>query len=654
MSQAAVEPVFALASQHHQAGRFQEAEKLYRQVLAEQPNHPGAILHLGILAHQVGRNDLAIGLIRQSISLDPNIPEAYNNLGNSLHDTGRLDDAISAYRQAIALRPDYAEAHYNLGVALKNAGRVNEAIAAYRRTLVLMPDSGEAYNNLGVALKDAGQLEEALAAFRQAVRLRPNSGEAYNNLGTALKDTGQPIDDVIAAFREAIALNPDMAEAHNNLGSALKDIGQLDDALAAYRRAMTLNPSLRPPRHNYLYTLCFHRDYPPAAILAGLRHWNDIFVRPAAARTLGPDHDRSPDRRLCIGYVSSDFCSHCQNLFTIPLLSHHNHESFKIFCYASVRQPDAYTQRIAGYADVWRDVRQMNDANVCDLIRADRIDILVDLTLHMADTRLPIFAHKPAPVQVTWLGYPGTTGIDAIDYRLTDPYLDPPGLDDAVYSEQSVRLPHTFWCYDPLTDEPPVTPPPCRRNGFITFGCLNNFCKINDAVLSLWADVLKANADSRLLCLAPEGICRQTMLHRLAALGVDAARVEFASKRDRPAYLRLYEQIDIGLDTFPYNGHTTSLDSYWMGVPVITLAGQTVVGRAGVSQLTNLRLTDLIARTPADYVRIATELAADRPRLAELRATLRERMRNSPLMDAPRFARDIEAAYRDMWRKWTA
>ena len=294
----------------------------------------------------------------------------------------------------------------------------------------------------------------------------------------------------------------------------------------------------------------------------------------------------------------------------------------------------------------------LTDEAAARLVRDDQIDILIDLKLHTSGNRLLVFAQKPAPVQVTWLGYPGTTGLDTIDYRITDPYLDPKGVDEDKNWERPIRLPETFWCYDPLTTEPAVNAPPCLETGFVTFGCLNSFNKVNEQVLQLWARVLNSVDRSRLIILCPEGNHRQPLLDLLQRDGIDPLRIELITRRPRPQYLELYHRIDVGLDTFPYNGHTTSLDSFWMGVPVLTLVGKTSVGRAGVSQLTNLGLPELIAHAPEQYVRIAADLAKDLPRLAELRRTLRPRMQASPLMDAPRFARNVEAAYRQMWRNW--
>ncbi len=343
---------------------------------------------------------------------------------------------------------------------------------------------------------------------------------------------------------------------------------------------------------------------------------------------------------------------HASLFFLDPLLRSHDRSQFEIFCYAQVARPDELTSRFQSICANWRSTVGLTDAQVADQVRRDGIDILVDLKLHTDNNRLPIFARKPAPVQVTWLGYPGSTGMEVIDYRLSDPHLDPPGNDTTVYSEQTIRLPSTFWCYDPLAADPAAHPLPALAAGRITFGCLNNFCKVNDQVLQLWSRVLRAVDGSRLLLLAPEGSAREFVLNALQREGVQPDRIEFVPRVSRPQYLELYHRIDLALDTIPCNGHTTSLDALWMGVPVVTLVGQTIVGRAGASQLMNLGLPELIAATPDEYVQIAAQLASTIPRLRELRLQLPDRMRTSPLMDASRFARDVEAAYREMWTRW--
>jgi predicted O-linked N-acetylglucosamine transferase (SPINDLY family) len=583
MAPLAIQQTFDLALQHHRAGRLQEAERLYRQILVQEPNHADAMCYLGLIFGQLGRYDIAASLI-----------------GN-----------------AINLRPNHAQSHYNLSVALAGQGRLDEASAACRQAIALRPDYAEAYNNLGNALHDKGELDEAVAAYRQAIALNPSFADAYHNLGNALRNKGE-LDGAIASYRQALGQGIDNAGVHSNL----------------------------------VFTLYFHPAHDARSIAEEHRRWNLHHAEPLRRFIQPHSNDPNPNRRLRIGYVSPDFRAHCQSYFTIPLLAHHDRDQFEVYCYANVLRPDEFTDRLRNLADPWRNTVGMSNPQIADLVRTDRIDILIDLTMHMGNGRLLLFARKPAPVQVAWLAYPGTTGLSTIDYRLTDPYLDPPGHNDEHYSEKSIRLPDTFWCYRPMTVELEINPLPALTASRITFGCLNNFCKLNDGVLTLWARVLQQVEGSRLLLLAPQGTCRQRAVDRLSQEGIDPGRIEFVSHQPRQTYLEHYHRLDVGLDSFPYNGHTTSLDSFWMGVPVITLVGARAVSRAGWCLLSNLGLTELAAQTPEQFVRIAVELAKDVPRLQELRSTLRRRMEQSPLMDAPRFARNVEAAYRQMWRNW--
>jgi predicted O-linked N-acetylglucosamine transferase (SPINDLY family) len=616
-----LQQAFDLAVQYHQSGQLPQAEEIYRQILARQPGHADALHMLGVIAHKRGHLDLAAELIRQALALQPNFPGAYNNLGVVLKEQGQLVAALAAYRKALALRPHFPGAYSNLSIALKDLGQLDAAITACRQALALNPDFPEAHYNLGNALKDLGQFDAAIAAYRKAVALKPDSPEAYSNLGVALKEQGQ-LDAAVVAYRQALAFDPDDARIHSNL----------------------------------VYTLLFHPAYDAPALAAEHRRWNQQHAAPLRQFILPHTNDRSPDRCLKIGYVSPDFRDHVVGRNLVPLFLHMDREHFETFCYADLAVPDLLSEEFRRHAQVFRMVTGITHEALAAQIRADGIDILVDLALHMANNRLPVFARKPAPVQATFAGYPGTTGLDTIDYRLTDPHLDPPepGVDE-LYTEKTLRLPATFWCYDPLENAAAtVGPLPALANGYVTFGCLNNFCKVNEGVLKLWAQVMAGIADSRLLLLTEEGAHRERTLQALENLGISRRRVSFCGKRPRPEYMKLYQHIDIGLDTLPYNGHTTSLDSYFMGVPVITLVGRTVVGRAGLSQLTNLGMPELIARTPEEYVRIARALACDLDRLANMRAALRGRMQASPLMDAPGFTRGIEAAYRQMWRQWCA
>jgi len=652
MTQPTIQQSFSLALQQHQAGRLQEAQQLYQQILDRQPQHAGALHYLGVLEHQQGRNDAAVDLIRKAIAVGPDQPEPYNNLGLALRDTGRVEEAITALQQALALRPDYPIALCNLGICLQSVGKLDEAIAAFRRALGLRADYAEAYNGLGAALGGKGQIEEAIAAFGSAIALRSDYVEAHLALGGALRESGQ-LDAAIAAYEKAITLNPDFAEAHNTLGCILVDAGRLDEGFAAYRRAIALKPDFAECHSNLAFSLHFHPASDAKVIALELGRWNRQHAAPLAALAAPHLNCAIPDRRLRIGYVSPNFRKQTVGYNLVPLIQQHDSTQFEITCYSSVSRPDSITSEFERHADRWHDSVEWSDEQMAAQIRDDQIDILVDLALHTANSRLLVFARKPAPVQVTFAGYPGSTGLTAIDYRLSDPYLDPPGMDESVYSERTVRLPDSFWCYDPLDcRDVPVCPLQAIQRGFVVFGCLNDFCKINEEILKLWAAVMREVPRSHLLLLAPQGGHRQRTLEIFKQEGIDPERVEFTPRLPRREYFELYHRIDIGLDSFPYNGHTTSLDSLWMGVPVVTLMGQTVVSRAGFCLLSNLHIEELAARTPEQFVTIAKELATNLQKLRALRATLRRRMEQSPLMDAPKFARSIEAAYRQMWRSW--
>ncbi len=646
-----VEGLHNLASALELCGHLGEAVALYRRALEREPDRAATHNNLSSALYRCGQLEEAIAAGRRALALEPDSTMACNNLGCALTAARQLPEAVDLLRRAIALRPDFAEAWYNLASTLKEQGKYSEAAAACRRALALRPERVEAHVNLGNILQAAGQQEEAIVCYRRALELRPNDVEALSNLGNALRSSLQ-IDAAIAAFRKCIILRPDFHVAYCNLGNALKDSGRIDEAIQCFRRAVEICPSDVLSHSNLAYSVYYHPDYDSAAILAENRRWSELQTARLHVGSQAHGNDADPERRLRIGYVGADFREHCQSLFTIPLLSHHDHDQFEIYCYANVPRPDRFTERVRKCTDCWRDTVGSSDEDVARQVRSDGIDILVDLTMHMSNGRPLVMARMPAPVQVAYLAYPGTTGLSAIDYRLTDPYLDPPGETDDDSVEQSVRLPETFWCYDPLAEQPVPNSLPANRRGRITFGCLNNFCKVSDGALAMWSRVLHSVNNSRLVLLSPSGEHRESVRNRFRDAAIDPDRIEFVEHRPRSKYLDLYHEIDMTLDTLPYNGHTTSLDSLWMGVPVVTCVGRTVVGRAGYSQLSNLGLSDLVAWNVDQFVSIASRLAGDFHRLSELRATLRGRMERSPLMDAERFTRHIESAYRFLWRQW--
>jgi protein O-GlcNAc transferase len=632
-------------------GQFEEAIACYHRVLRSRGDDASVHTNLANALRSQRKIEEALVRCRRALELQPDYVPGNHTLGLLLYDKGQFDEAITVFRRVIQLKPDYVHAHVNLGAALGEKRQTDEAIAALQQAILLQPDFALAYSNLGTVLRAKRQVDESIAQYQRALELKPDSADVHFNLAMLHRDKGQ-IEEATASCRASLKLMPDAAESHSTLGILLKDEGRLDEALEAYQRAMELKGDDARIRANFLYTILFHPRFDSAAILREHQEWNRRFGDVLAMHVEPHRNEREANRRLRIGYVSCDFRDHVVGRNMLPLFVNHDRSMFEIHFFSNVTRPDARTAEFGKLCDQWHEIAAINDDELVKLIRNQGIDILVDLTLHMGGNRLLAFARKPAPVQVTFAGYPGTTGLTAIDYRLTDRYLDPPGVGDECYSERSIRLGETFWCYDPLDSSANENDLPAITAGFVTFGCLSNFCKINDEVLDLWAKVLLAVQGSRLLLMTPAGSVWDRLVSRFGDRGISADRLDRVGYQARPDYLQLYHRIDIGLDTFPYNGHSTSLDSYWMGVPVITLPGSTVVGRAGLSQLSNMKLGELIAETPQRFVEIASELAADLPGLKELRSTLRQRMRGSPLMDGRGFARNIESAYRRMWRGW--
>jgi len=651
---------FKLGNALANTARCDEAAKSFRRVLQIDPNHVDALNNLGNTLLATGQADEAVSLYRRVLAIRPDHFLAHNNLAAVLVMTGQFAEAMEFARRAVAMRRDYPPAHRNLGDALAALGKWPQAAESYKKLVELdsaRPSANpgaaaDARMKLGMAMRHLGRFNDAISLFQQAIALTPGDLDPRDRLANAYWENGD-MDEALAVCRQAVQTHPPEAKAHHNLGNVYVECGRLDDALASFDKAAELDPSNSVAPSNRVFAVMFHPDYDSARILHELKQWERRF----APQTAGVKHpnDPSTQRRLRIGYVSADFRDHVVGRNVLPLFQRHDRAKFQLFCYSNDSPPDRFNRQFRALADGWRDIATWPDDKLAAQIRADKIDILVDLSLHLGGSRLAVFARKPAPVQVTFGGYPGTTGLAAMDYRLTDPYLDPPGAPDDAYAERSVRLPHSFWCYDPaameVADAPEPGPPPAVAAGRITFGCLNNFRKINDRVLQLWAGVLQA-IPSRILLLAPRGSHRAALVDRLRQLGVHPDRIGFIDRGSRAQYLDSYRLIDIALDTVPYNGHTTSLDALWMGVPVVTLIGQTVAGRAGYSQTTNLGLPDLAARTPEQFTAIALALANDLPRLAELRGSLRRRMRSSPLCDAAGWTAAIEAAYRQMWQHW--
>lgn len=572
-------------------------------------------------------------------------------LARAHHSAGRLGQAQELCRQILTQDSGHAHALDLLGQIAYQLHDYAGAADYFGQVISLKPDEAERHNRLGMALAAQGQSHRAIAAYQKAVSLQPTLAHIWYNLAGAYRAANQT-EQAFDAFRQALALNPHSPQAHNNFANLLMATGYVDQAVGHYDQALALKPDNPVVASNRLFALQFDPKQNAQMLLSELRSWDRKYAQPLMKSARPHDNDRSPQRRLKIGYVSPDLCAHVVGWHLQPLLSRHDHQQFEVFCYASVLHSDAVTQNLRAHADHWHDVLNLNDEQVADLIRQDRIDILVDLSLHSERNRLLVFARKPAPVQVSYLGYCGSTGMKAMDYLLSDPHIDPTDSDLSDYAEKTWRLPNTFWCYQAPDPCPPISPLPCAKSGQVTFGCLNNFAKVSTATLDLWIKIVQATDSSRLLLHCHPNGPIEAVRRRFISAGIDPNRIEFIGKQSFADYLRTYHRIDIALDPTPYGGGITTCDGLWMGVPAVALSGQTAVGRGGRSILCNIGLPNWVAHTQADYVRIATDLAADREQLQSLRFSMRERMRSSPLMDARRFARDVEAAFKGMWTRW--
>lgn len=544
-----------------------------------------------------------------------------------------------------------AEDHNHIGTNLGRLGRHAEAVDSFRRAVDLQPNFPYACNNLGVALEHLGRPADAVEAYRRAIALDPHYAEAYNHLGNSLRATGQ-LKEAVEAHCSAIAIRRDYPEAHASLAAAQCELGLLAESISGYQAVVLLQPRSPSAHSNLIYTLHYDPSATPQALFAEATRWSERHESPIRSSIAPHVNDHAAGRPLRLGYVSPDFRRHTIPHLAAPVVANHDRSEFVVFCYSAVKNADDVTLRFQQMCDTWRDISTLSDEDAATLIRNDQIDILVDLTGHMGDNRLSLVARKPAPVQVQ-LGYPGTTGLRAMDFRITDNHSDPPGIADTFYTERLIRLPECAWCYEPTAESPAVSPPPALSRGFVTFGCLNKLIKITDSAIEIWCRILAGLPTSKVMLLVPSaGPHEQTVRERFCKHGVDGTRVELLPRRPRIEYLRLFQSIDVSLDPFPYNGDTTTCDSLWMGVPVVTWAGASCVSRRGVSYLQNVGLGHLIGGTPEEYVQRAVDLAKDVESLAMIRAGLRDRMANSPITDGSRYTRNLERAFRAMWREW--
>ena len=674
---------------HHRAGRLEEAEAAYGAVLEAAPENAEALHLMGVLAYQRGqlkaaiewfgravaldgenakylgnlgtalfaaqRLDEALPCLERAAALDSVTAEVLNSLGEAYRVSGRLIDAVAAYGRAVAASPAYAEAHGNMAVALLQAGRSIEALASAEAAAAAGPENPACFNTLGSVLRAKGRLQDALAAFGRAVELAPDFAPARRNLGLVLIDLNR-FEDAAQQYRRVIDEHPQDAAGYAGLARALRRQGRNEQSIALHRKAVGLDPGNAVYHASLLFNLLAEPAIDGQALFDEHRVWNARHAAPLRPAAAVHRNDRDPDRRLRLGYVSGDFRTHPVGRLALPVVAGHDNAQFEVFCYSRWRGADRITTAFQDSVDEWRATAGLDDAAMAEAVRADGIDILVDLAGHTARGRLLAFARKPAPVQIAWLGYLCTTGLDSIDYVIGDPVHTPAGCEDD-FSERILRMPYDLACFDPPSHMPEVGALPSAANGRITFGVFNNPGKITAPAASLWARVLDA-VPGALLAFKYRSYddpgTRDSVLSRLTENGIAADRVEFLGGSGYRELLECYRRIDIALDTFPYAGTMTTFEALWMGVPLVTVAGKRMVARAGAAHLSAVGLDALVAGDEDKYIAIARDLADDAAWLGELRGGMRERLRSSPLCDVAGFVRNLEALYREAWRRWCA
>ncbi|UCV04574.1 tetratricopeptide repeat protein [Dechloromonas denitrificans] len=631
------------------AGRYRPLENRARLLLRQNPTAGPVWKALGLALDAQGQDSLSA--MRRAVELLPDDAEAHNNLGLALNKIGCLDQAESMYRAAIAISSDYAMGHLNLGSLLRGRGHFAEAETCFRQALQARPDYAEAHYALGLVLHEQNRLDTAEVNLRQAIRLDPGHGEAYSCLAVILQGKGR-LEEAEAACRKALAINPRLVEAHNNLGLVCIVSGRVAEAVAAFQHALELDPGFSDAFSNLLFAYNYSHLYGPERCLAEAQRYGALVA--GKARPYVAWSCPSTPTRLRVGLVSGDLRDHPVGHFLESVVKALDSERIELIAYPTHHEVSPLTRRIQPCFAAWKPLHGLSDEAAARLIHDDGLHLLIDLAGHTAHNRLPVFAWKPAPVQASWLGYFATTGVAAIDYLLADA-VGVPADQRGQFTEEIVYLPDTRLCFTPPDRAPAVAPSPGLANGYVTFGCFQNLTKITDPVLAVWSRILSALPTARLRLQnrqLGDAVVREQLQQRLRQQGIEPSRVALLEPVSRAEYLAAHGDVDCLLDTFPYPGGTTTCEALWMGVPTLTLAGDGLLARQGASLLTAAGLPGWVAATADAYVAKAIAQADDLAGLAALRAELRGRVGGSPLIDAPRFARNLEAACWAMWQKY--
>jgi len=630
-------------------GRGKEALSQIRKAVALAPDSVELHVAMGFILQENARYMDALAAYAKASRLNPDVGFVWFRQGKLLNGLKRYSEAIEALTKAVSLPGAQGEFHNELGIAFHMSKRFQEAMEHYERALAMGYNTAALQCNRGVIFKDLRKGGNAILAFHSAVKMDPSNVSYLNNLGAAALEIGLN-SEALDCFEEAARQNPKLPTAQNNIGNLLKDRARGNDALPHYRKAMELAPEDRDAPSNYLLCHMYLPDADPKAVFEEHRKWGiETAKKFPASYKFKP---RDVGAKLRVGFVSADLCHHPVAHFIEPIFRSYDRSKFEFVAYGDQRKSDAFSERLSKMVDKWSETCSLDDRELSKKIHGDRLDILFELSGHTAYNRLGVFAFKPAPVQVSYLGYAGTTGLPAIDFRLTDIHADPPGMTEKFYTEKLIRLPECAWCYEPDEFVPDISPSPAERRGYVTFGCFNNMAKLNTALFETWAEILNRVPNSRLRLkartLADEGV-REELKGCFTSKGIESKRLEFFPHTQKiHEHLTHYQEVDIALDSYPYHGTTTTCEAMWMGVPVVSRAGVTHVSRVGASLLNAVDLRELVCDSRESYISTAVEWASDVGRLAKLRPTMRERMRMSVLMDGERFFKNFGEALESM------
>ena len=635
-------------------GRIDEALRRYDAAIRLAPNLARAHLNRGNILSLMGDTERALEAYATALAHSPSYAAAHYNTGNACARQGRHEAALAAYQRAIALKPDFAAAELGLGSVLQTLGQLDGAMASCRRALAINPDYVEAHCNLGNALKGLGQFADAATSYRRALEINPDYVEAHCNLGNALQELGE-FGGAAASYRQALKIEPDAEVTPYNLGNSLRDLGEVDDAVTSYRRALELRPDFAEAYTSLLFCLSHEEAISAQALFAEHCRFGEQFEGSLRADWPAHRNGRDPARCLQIGFVSGDLRNHPVAYFLEPVLVHlAQHPALELHAYYNHAVEDSVSARLRGHVKHWHSIAGLSDAAVAQKIGDDGIDILIDMSGHTGEHRLLCFARKPAPIQASWMGYPGTTGLRAMDYYLADRYFLPPGVFDSQFTEKLVHLPASA-PFLPDESAPPVNALPALSKGYLTFGSFNRISKLRPSAIALWARLLRALPSARMVLGGmPRDGEYDPLIDLFAREGIVRERLSFYSRCPMPAYLALHHQVDLCLDTFPYTGGTTTSHALWMGVPTLTLAGHTPPGRQGAAMLGHVRLEAFVAEDAEDFQAKGLSWAGDLAALAAVRAELRERCERSTMRRPEAIAAGVESALRTMWQRWCA